>query len=243
MWSLLEPARAVAEFGTLPFAALFLGQAPRGDGHPVMVLPGFLASDRSTSVLRAYLSALGYAVHPWALGRNVGRGGDIERLMIERAGQLASLHGRKVSLIGWSLGGIFARDISREIPGSIRQVITLGSPIGSGGRGGTNSEISHLYESLTGDLFNYAPGHVHAARRRSPPVPATAIYSRTDGVAVWQVCVEEEGPRTDNIEVHGSHSGLGFNPMVLYAVADRLAQPEDKWMPFDRSGFRGFFYG
>ncbi|HLY56997.1 MAG TPA: hypothetical protein VKS60_15640, partial [Stellaceae bacterium] len=141
------------------------------------------------------------------------------------------------------LGGIYARDIARRVPDEVRQVISLGSPIGSGGRGGTNHHIRRLYETLSGDLFDQQPGHVHAARRASPPVPATAIYSRTDGIAVWQVCREEDGPTTDNIEVVGSHTGLGFNPLVLYAVADRLAQPHGAWTKFNRSGLRAVFYG
>ncbi len=230
------------EIGMLPFAGPCLGQAPRGDGHPVMVIPGFMGTDSSTTVLRSYLSALGYQVYPWALGRNFGPRGDIEERMVERANHLAALHGRKISLVGWSLGGIFARQIARDIPGAIRQVVTLGSPFGSAGQGGTNKEIAELYEMLSGDTIHHAPEEVRAAHRSRPPVPCTAIYSRTDGVAVWQVCSEEPGPDTDNIEVIGSHTGLGFNPLVLYAVADRLAQPEDGWTPFDRSGVNALFY-
>jgi pimeloyl-ACP methyl ester carboxylesterase len=239
---MLEPARAAMEFASLPFAAGCLGQAPRGDGHPVMVIPGFMGTDNSTLVLRTYLSNLGYEVHPWALGRNFGPRGDIEHRMVVRVNHLAATHGEPVSLIGWSLGGIFARQIARDIPDAVRQVITMGSPFGSAGHGGTNREIAQLYEMLSGDMIEHAPDHVKAHRRSRPTVPCTAIYSKTDGVAVWQVCVEDEGPDTDNIEVVGSHTGLGFNPLVLYAVADRLAQAEGMWHPFDRSGARAFFY-
>ncbi|MBI1181215.1 MAG: alpha/beta hydrolase [Alphaproteobacteria bacterium] len=242
IWSLLEPARAAAEFGALPFASFCLGNAPRGDGHPVMVIPGFMGTDGSTSVLRAYLTMLGYEVYPWALGRNFGPRGDIEHRMVERANHISATHDCKVSLVGWSLGGIFARQIARDVPEAVRQVITMGSPFGSAAHGGTNREIAQLYELLSGDMTEHAPDHIKAHRRLRPPVPCTAIYSKTDGVAVWQVCVEEEGPDTDNIEVVGSHTGLGFNPLVLYAVADRLALPEDGWTPFDRSGMRALFY-
>lgn len=242
IWSMLEPARAAMEMSMLPFAAPCLGQAPRGDGHPVMVIPGFMGTDTSTAVLRAYLQTLGYEVHPWALGRNFGPRGDIEERMVERANHLAARYERKVSLVGWSLGGIFARQIARDIPDAIRQVITLGSPFGSAGQGGTNKEIGELYEMLSGDLIGHAPEDIRAIHRSRPPVPCTAIYSKTDGVAVWQVCSEEPGPDTDNIEVFGSHSGLGFNPLVLYAVADRLALPEDAWAPFERGGLKALFY-
>jgi pimeloyl-ACP methyl ester carboxylesterase len=242
IWSMLEPARAFMEIGMLSMAGPCLGQAPRGDGHAVMVIPGFMATDTSTAVLRTYLQALGYEVHPWALGRNFGPRGDIEERMVERANHLAATHGSKISLVGWSLGGIFARQIARDIPYAIRQVVTMGSPFGSAGQGGTNKEIAELYEMLSGDLIGHAPEHVRANHRSRPPVPCTAIYSKTDGVAVWQVCSEEPGPDTDNIEVFGSHSGLGFNPFVLYAVADRLAQPEGTWAPFERGGMRSLFY-
>ncbi len=242
LWSMLEPARALMEMGLLSLSGPCLGQAPRGDGHPVMVIPGFMGTDTSTAVLRTYLQTLGYEVYPWALGRNFGPRGDIEHRMVERANHLSARHGRKISLVGWSLGGIFARQIARDIPDAIRQVITMGSPFGSAGEGGTNKEIAELYEMLSGDTIGHAPEHLRAVHRSRPPVPCTAIYSKTDGVAVWQVCTEEEGPDTDNIEVFGSHTGLGFNPFVLYAVADRLAQPEDTWAPFDRGGPLALFY-
>lgn len=242
VWSMLEPARAMMEFGMLPFAAACLGQAPRGDGHPVMVIPGFMGTDNSTAVLRTYLSTLGYEVHPWSLGRNFGPRGDTEQRMVERANHLAATHGQKISLVGWSLGGIFARQIARDIPDAVRQVITMGSPFGSAGMGGTNKEIAELYEMPSGDMVAHADEHVKQRHSARPPVPCTAIYSKTDGVAVWQVCSEEDGPNTDNIEVCGSHTGLGFNAFVLYAVADRLAQAEGQWAPFDRSGPKALFY-
>ena len=240
--SMLEPARAALEMSTLPLAAVPLGCAPRGDGHPVMVLPGFMGADSSTIAIRNYLTALGYEAHPWALGRNLGRRGDIEHKMVERVNHIAATHGCKVSLVGWSLGGVFARQIARDIPDAVRQVITLGSPFGSPGRGGTNTEISELYEMLSGDRISEDPPHKHAHHWNHPPVPSTAIFSRTDGVAISEVCTEPEGPYTDNVEVCGSHTGLGFNPVVLYAIADRLALPEDEWEKFDRSGLRSLFF-
>lgn len=242
IWSALEPMRAIAEASLLGPATPLLMSAPRGDGHPVMVLPGFMASDNSTAILRTYLSGLGYEVYPWALGRNFGPRGDIEHQMVERVNHIAATHDRRVSLVGWSLGGIFARQIARDIPDAIRQVITLGSPFGSPGRGGTHKEISELYERLSGDRVNERPAHEHAWQRKHPPVPCTAIFSKTDGVAAWQVCVEDEHEYTDNIEVCCSHSGLGFNPFVLYAIADRLAQPADEWQPFERNVGRSFFF-
>jgi pimeloyl-ACP methyl ester carboxylesterase len=242
IWSFLEPTRAAMEMSTLPFAMMTMGCIPRGDGHPVMVLPGFMGSDSSTVTIRNYLTALGYEVYPWALGRNLGRRGDIEHKMVERANHIAATHGQKVSLVGWSLGGIFARQIARDIPDAVRQVITLGSPFGSPGRGGTNKEIAELYEMMSGENPAEEPLEALEEIWSAPPVPSTAIFSKSDGVAAWEVCIEQEGPLTDNVEVHGSHTGLGFNPVVLYVIGDRLSLAEDEWTPFDRSGMRGFFY-
>jgi pimeloyl-ACP methyl ester carboxylesterase len=205
----LEAPRAALEAQALVPALPLLRAAPRGDGHPVLVLPGFTASDLSTRVLRAYLRRRDYAAHGWQLGRNVGLEGEIGGRMRDRLLALHAEHGRRVSLVGWSLGGIYARELAKLAPGCVRQVITLGSP------------------------FALLP---------PPPVPATAIYSRSDGVVAWQDCRELESARTDNVEIVGSHCGLGVNPLVLFAVADRLAQPESGWKPFDRSGWRGAFF-
>lgn len=238
-----ELPRAMIEFGALPWAAPLLASAPRGDGHPVLVLPGFTTSDRSTAVLRRYLTRKGYDAHTWDLGRNLGPraiGLQGEKL-VDRLNAVHELTGKKVSLVGWSLGGVMARMVSRRVPDAVRQVISLGSPF-TGTPRATN--VWRAYELLTGQRID--DNEVREQLRESatpPPVPSTAIWSREDGVVAWQNCVEPFATNSDNIEVHGSHCGLGVNPAVLYAVADRLAQPEDDWKPFDRRGLmRGVFY-
>ncbi|MDB5704913.1 MAG: hypothetical protein JWN66_2029 [Sphingomonas bacterium] len=237
-----ELPRALAEFGSLGLAAPILATAPRGDGHPVMVLPGFVTSDRSTAVLRRFLSGLGYDAHEWGLGRNLGPkaiGYEGEKL-VARLRDIHEATGQKVSLVGWSLGGVMARQLSRRAPAAVRQVISLGSPF-TGTPRATN--VWRAYEMLTGQKID--DPDVRSQMRESaelPPVPSTAIYSREDGVVAWQNCVEPRGPETDNIEVHGSHCGLGVNPAVLYAVADRLAQAEGAWRPFERSGLKALVY-
>ena len=237
-----ELLRATAELSSLPWAAPILRRAPRGDGHPVVVLPGFTASDGSTVLLRRYLRDLGYDVYGWELGRNldhhsIGPGG--ERLA-KRIDTVRAATGCKVSLIGWSLGGVMAREVAKKDPESVRQVISLGSPF-TGNPRATN--VWHFFEWLTGQKLDTP----EMARRleeacNPPPVPTTAIYSKTDGITAWQNCLERKSERTDNIEVHGSHCGLVVNPAVLYAIADRLALPDEEWKPFDRRGWRAAFY-
>lgn len=217
--------RVLLELGSIGPALPALMQAPKGDGHPVLVLPGMLADDGSTFVLRRYLKMLGYQVHPWKLGRNWGPSTEIRDGIRARFKELSERYKRRVSIVGWSLGGIYAREIAREYPSLTRQVITLGSPFGAGYR-------------IDGE-----PSPELAARLRpAPPVPCTAIYSKTDGVVPWEACLEIEGPQTDNIEVDASHIGMGVNALVLWAVADRLAQPEGNWKHFDRSGLARHFY-
>ena len=157
--------------------------------------------------------------------------------MQARLAELAERYQRKVSLIGWSLGGVFARELARRRPAQVRQVITLGSPFANEPKA---SNAWRLYEALSGRSAGDWPGR--EAMKLPPPVPSTAIYTRTDGIVAWRGCLEQESPTTQNIEVEGSHSGLGHNPVVLYAIADRLALPEDKWRPFDRSGLRSLLY-
>ena len=240
--ALTELPRALVELGSLPWAAPLLRSAPKGDGHPVLVLPGFTASDKSTAILRRYLDSLGYDTYAWELGRNLGPraiGREGEKL-IERLAAIHALTGKKVSLVGWSLGGVMARMVSRKAPDAVRQVISLGSPFTGSPR---STNVWRAYELLTGQRIDDT--HTKTQLRESatpPPVPSTAIWSREDGIVAWQNCVEPFDTNSDNIEVHGSHCGLGVNPAVLYAVADRLALPEDAWAPFNRAGLRALFY-
>lgn len=240
--ALTELPRALAELGSLPWASPLLMTAPRGDGHPVLVLPGFITSDVSTSLLRRYLAALGHDAHAWELGRNLGPkaiGRQGERL-VERLRTIHERTGRTVSLVGWSLGGVMARQVARRLPDAVRQVISLGSPF-AGNPSATN--VRQAYEDLTGQRLTDPDTIAQLSESATvPPVPSTAIYTRGDGIVAWQNCVEPAAATTDNIEVVGSHCGLGVNPAVLYAVADRLAQPEGEWKPFERSGLRALVY-
>jgi pimeloyl-ACP methyl ester carboxylesterase len=230
--------RALWELGAFFASYPMLRFGPRGDGHPVLVLPGLGASDASTRALRTLLADRGYSAHGWGLGANHGARPGVEDRLHQRLAELAEIHGRKVSLVGWSLGGIMARETARRAPHRVRCVITLGSPFAG------EPEASHawpLYQRLSGRSAENR--EYRECMRRPPPVPATAIYSRSDGIVAWQGCLEQDGPMSENIEVDGSHCGLGHNPLALHAVIDRLAQPEGRWQPFERRGARAWLYG
>lgn len=207
---------------------------PRGDGHPVVVLPGFLAGPLSTRLLREVLARLGYQPYDWGLGRNIGyRPHMLQDLAsLVREVQRRS-DGRKVSLIGWSAGGIYAREIAREVPERVRTVISLGSPF----RG--NHRATHA--TWLWELLNRHPDATEimseAARigRAAPlTVPTTCIYSKQDGVVAWECCTSLPAPRTENIEVRSTHFGYGHNLETLHIIADRLAQREGRWRPYQR---------
>ncbi len=230
-------SRAPWELGATMAAWPLLKTAPTGDGHAVIVFPGLGAGDLSTAPLRNFLSAQGYATHGWDLGRNLGPRQGVLQKSIERIGEIYKASGGKVSLVGWSLGGIYARELAKELPTLVRSVITLGTPF-AGDPKATNAWR----------IYQFASGHkltnpeLMARVKQAPPVPTTSIYSRSDGVVAWQLSHQTPTAKAENIEIVASHVGIGLNPIALYAVADRLAQPAGKWKKFDRSGWRQYFY-
>jgi pimeloyl-ACP methyl ester carboxylesterase len=234
-WFLMAlEGRAPWELGASLLATPLLKTAPKGDGHPVMVFPGLAAGDFTTLVLRHFLSDRGYAVYAWELGLNFGPRPGVLEACAERVKQLHAEHGRKVSLVGWSLGGVYAREIAKMTSDDVRLVISLGAPF-SGPPKANNAW--RLYELTSGQRLD--DDERIAELKKTPPVPTTSIFSRTDGVVAWQCSTEQESASSENIEVHASHLGMGMNPTALYAVADRLALPEGKWQRFDRNGHSG----
>jgi pimeloyl-ACP methyl ester carboxylesterase len=231
--------RAFHELGAFIGALPLLSLAPRGDGHPVLVLPGLVASDVSTRPLRTFLKTRGYAVSGWRQGRNLGLRPGVQHAMVDLVREMSDSHGRKISLVGWSLGGLYARQLAKMMPDRVRQVITLGSPFASTPKA-TNAW--RVYEMASGRRADEEDGHFGGTLAGAPPVPTTAIFSRTDGICAWQGCMEKTSATSESIEVESSHCGMGHHPAVVYAVADRLAQPEGQWMPFDRSGWRSLVY-
>jgi hypothetical protein len=256
--------RAPWEYAALLAATPWLSRLRRGDGHPVVVFPGLGANDVSTLPLRRWLDRLGYETHPWRQGFNFGPRHGVLHRAVDATREIAARAGRPVSLIGWSLGGVYAREIAKALiePSSsfhphghlpprdaplrtpaadetlpVRCVITLGTPF-AGHPKATNAW--RFYEMVSGQRTHDAA--LRAQIRQPPPVPTTSIYSRSDGIVAWQCSVNEPGPRVENIEVQASHLGLGMNPLALYAVADRLAQDPARWRAFDALGARRWFY-
>ncbi len=232
--------RSLWEFGALLPAWPALQRAPRGDGHTVVVYPGLSASDATTLPLRKYLDSLGYVTHGWNQGFNFGPRAGVLDSGKAQLRALAAQTGKPVSLIGWSLGGIYARELSKELIKEglpVRSVITMGTPF-AGGPQSTNAW--RLYELTSG---RQAQREAAKYDLPSPPsVPTTSIYSRTDGVVAWKASVQAAlpaHPHTENIEVFASHFGIGLNPSAWWAVADRLAQAAGQWKPFEKPQLMG----
>jgi hypothetical protein len=220
-WSMLREARFLPDLAAGLAALPALARAPRGDGEPVLVLPGYGAGDSSTALLRAFLRSLGYRAEGWGLGRN---GGDVGKLLprvLARTERLFSASDRAVRLVGWSLGGVLAREAAREAPRLVERVVTLGSPVVGGPK---YTAAGGLYRRRGFDLD--AIEREITARNAARPirVPIHAIYSRRDGVVAWQACVDRASPDVEHVEVPSTHSGLGFDARVLALVADRLAR-------------------
>lgn len=209
-----------------------LARAPAGDGHPVIVFPGLSASDGSTLPIRGYLQNLGYDISGWNQGYNFGPRAGILQTAKRQVMDTCEVTGEKVSLVGWSLGGIYARELAKELPDCVRSVVTLGTPF-SGSHTSTNAW--RLFELTSGKDITRELQQFDLPV--APPVPTTSIFSRTDGVVAWPASIQKpskSNPRTENIEVIASHIGLGLNPTAWWALADRLAQPEGQWKPFER---------
>lgn len=237
--ALAEPGRAMGELAAFYMMRPFMSYLPRGDGHGVLVLPGFMASDNSTKPLRSLLTDLGYEVAGWNLGRNVRVDNARVEEMLQCVADLYESTGGKISIVGWSLGGVFARELAKMMPEKVRQVISLGSPI-SDDRNHTNAR--RLFEYLNGsDPEPLQEGNFQNLAE-APPVPTTSILTKTDGVVHWRGSVQAEGEQTENIEVYASHCGMGANPSVAFAIADRLAQAEGEWAPFRAYGIASYAF-
>lgn len=232
----LEAVRSLFEYTQSILLSIPLQYiSPKGDGHPVVVFPGLGTADGSTHYVRSFLTSLGYNVYPWGMGRNLGpRNGldNLTSLILARIREISEENGgAKVSLIGWSLGGIYVREIAKAAPELVRQVITLGTPF-KGDPDATN--VTALYEFLSKDKSHYDPAIVESIAKK-PDVPFTSIYSKTDGVVAWESSIEVVTDISENIEIPvASHLGLGHNPICLHIIANRLAQAANKWQHYKK---------
>ncbi|HFB55341.1 MAG TPA: alpha/beta hydrolase [Hellea balneolensis] len=240
---LMAEGRSVFEMGAYFATKPLFRHLKKGDGHPVLVLPGLAASDFSTVILRRFLKKRGYQPYGWKQGRNLGLRDRVLENMLAKVDEIFDIHGEKLSLVGWSLGGIFARELAKLRPEKIRFVISLGSPHSGNPKA---SHATRFYEYVSGHSVKNPP--LTTVLSEAPPVPTTSIYSKTDGVVAWQNCHQRKPVtadtmvHTENIRVEGSHCGLGVNPSVLYILADRLAQDEKAWKPFANKGVRKIFF-
>lgn len=227
----MEPLRALLDYCATRVGCEAL---PVGDGHPVVVYPGLGGGALTTSHLRGFLSDSGFTVHDWEGGVNTGPGGILDEWLgglEQRVRDLHRRHGRKASLVGWSLGGVYAREIAKRCPESVRQVVTLATPfaaLAGGNHAGT------VYKLLNRHQTQLSP-ELEARLRECPPVPTTSIFSKTDGIVSWRGCIEKKTVSSESVEVTASHLGMGTHPQVLRIVANRLAQPEGRWRALRRS--------
>ena len=234
-WMLLgmEPVRSAFEY--VRMRRMSVASLPSGDGHPVIVFPGLAGNHHSIGSMLRLCKRLGYAARDWGLGINTGPRGELDAWMDELARHVDALgapHRKTMSLVGVSLGGIYAREVAKRLPGRVRQVITVGAPFA--GRA-EHTNAAWLYRLVNGRAPQFDDALLMRLRA-SPDVPTTSVYSRSDGVVAWQACLHEEGARhTENIEVASSHCGLGWNAQVLSIIADRLHQPQGAWRPYAQS--------
>jgi hypothetical protein len=219
---LFREAHGLLELPSLLLSSPRLARQPKGRGEPVLVLPGFGTGDASTAVLRAYLRYLGHRPHGWGLGRNTGDVPALLARVLERLDRIAAESRRPVALIGWSLGGVLAREAARERPAAARLVITLGSPVIGGPK---YTAVAGFYRRQGLDL-DAIEAQVAARNQQPIEIPVTAIYSRRDGVVAWRACIDRHTPQVDHVEVEATHLGLGFSPRVFEIIAKRLARRE-----------------
>jgi pimeloyl-ACP methyl ester carboxylesterase len=196
-----------------------LARQPRGNGQPVLILPGYGAGDLSTAILKGYLRLLGYRARGWGLGRNTGNAPQLLPPILKRVAFLGRKGSQKVNLIGWSFGGYLARELARERPDLIGHVITLGTPVVGGPK---YTIVARTFRRRGIDIDAIA-AEIELRNRILLSTPVTAIYSRSDAVVAWQACIDRNAANVEHIEVRTTHLGFGFSPEVYKIIAQRLA--------------------
>jgi pimeloyl-ACP methyl ester carboxylesterase len=244
--STTELQRAAWEYTALQLSwPVLKSKLPHGDGHPVIIFPGFLTGDTFTAVLRNCIEEKGYKTYGWDNGLNFGFDEATAGHLKQRLKQVFDESGgRKVTLIGHSLGGIYARELAREFPNMVRGVVTMGTPFGmmDDPAAATSRRLSRLYDFFNpgGDKLKFED--IRERMLTPPAAPTTSLYSKEDGIVDWKGALNPDSSESENIEVRGSHLGMAFNPMTIAAVLDRLAQKEGDWKPFDPANYRSLVF-
>jgi Palmitoyl protein thioesterase len=220
---LIREVRFFLEFPRLMLRFPDLARQPRGRGEPILILPGYGAGDGSTIVLKSYLRLLGYRARGWGLGRNSGNVRDLLPRVLKKMASFARRAQQEVHLIGWSLGGYLAREVARERPDLVRQVITLGTPVVGGPKYTVVARAFHR-QGIDVDAIE---AEIELRNQISFHTPVTAIYSRKDAVVSWEACIDRDAANVEHIEVRTTHLGFGFSPEVYKIIAKRLAVEAD----------------
>lgn len=218
--SLIMEPMGFFELPALLLKAPELARQPRGDGRQIMVIPGLTTNDVSTIPLRAYLTYLGYKPRGWGLGVNRGKIQHTVPPLFKRILRETDKSGEQMSLIGWSLGGVIARELARELPDRIDQVISFGSPI----VGGAKYTSVAPYYKRQGVNLDAAEKAIARHNKRGIEVPVTSIYSKQDGVVHWSASIDLNNKHAEHFEVKSTHVGLGFDVDVYKIVAHQLAR-------------------
>ena len=245
IYTLLE-GRGLFEAASLPFLLPLLQATPRGDGHPVLLVPGFAASDATLVGLRVFLRTRGYHVETWGFGQNTGFQRKFTQALEQKLRHMHHRHQRKVSVVGWSLGGVYAFYAAHCAPECVRCVVSLGGPMRvTADTDQVPLPVKALYRYFAHPMGPVAHvSNVRARLLRAPlPLPSVCIYSTTDGIVPPDAArIDEQASPHENIWVPGSHLGLGFNAAVMWVLADRLSQPEGAWQSFAPEGMLGALY-
>ena len=244
--STTELHRAAWEYTTLQWSWNGLkSKLPEGDGHPVLFFPGFMTSDTFTAPLRNCVEEKGYKTYGWDKGINFGFDEATAEHLKKRLKQVFDENGgRKVTLVGHSLGGVYARELAREFPEMVRGVVTMGTPFGmmDDPESATSKRLSQIYKFFNPESVDAGHADIRDRGLTPPPVPTTSLYSKDDGIVVWKAALNPSAPQAENIEVYGSHLGMTCNPMTVAAVLDRLAQKEGEWKPFDPKVYQSIIF-
>jgi hypothetical protein len=223
LYNVLMEGRSVVEWVSMLGLYHIIPKKKKGKGKPVLLMPPYLGNDYSTTFVRKYLKAVGFKTYKWELGVNLINHKYIPKL-VERLDEIYEKHQEKVSLVGWSGGGILAKIVANRHPDKVEQLITIGSPVW--GVKGMKTPIIRTLEFFRGKRLKERNKKFLAELEEIPNVPITCIYTKTDGLVPWKNCLEAETYRKDikNVEVFGSHCGLGANASVLVTIANSLIE-------------------